>query len=151
MWNDAYLESRILSADPLELIRMLYEAGIDSVREARKHLEARDVRARSHAVGRAVAIVGELEGSLDHRAGGDIARNLAELYQYIRQRLTEGNLRQADGPLAEAERLLETLLEGWKQIQPTQGASVEDVPPAAGMMAGVFGIGSGLEAHTWSA
>ena len=38
MWQnaqDAYLESRILSADPIELVRLLYHGAISDVRDAR--------------------------------------------------------------------------------------------------------------------
>jgi len=142
-WNDAYLENRVLSADPLELIRMLYQAALDSVASARRHLAAGDIPARSRSIGRALAIVGELEGALDHSAGGPIARTLADLYRYIRQRLTEANLRQKDAPLAESESLLETLFEGWRQVQPA---------PAAPVLAGsAWNTGSPQESHTWNA
>ena len=36
--HNAYLESRILSADPIELVNMLYQACTGAVREARHHL-----------------------------------------------------------------------------------------------------------------
>ena len=36
--HDAYLESRVLSADPVELVHMLYQACVQAVREARHHL-----------------------------------------------------------------------------------------------------------------
>ena len=47
MWKDAYLESRVLSANPLELICILYQFALDSVRDARRHLAAGDIVARS--------------------------------------------------------------------------------------------------------
>ena len=43
MWNsghDAYLESRVLTADPIELVNLLYQACTQAVREARYHLAA---------------------------------------------------------------------------------------------------------------
>ena len=60
MWNnaqDAYLEHRILSADPLELVRLLYQAAIGAVREARRALSAGEIAARSRAISRACGIV----------------------------------------------------------------------------------------------
>jgi flagellin-specific chaperone FliS len=33
--QDAYLESRILTADPLELVRMLYRAAVDATKRSR--------------------------------------------------------------------------------------------------------------------
>jgi flagellar protein FliS len=114
MWKDAYLESRVLSASPLELICILYQFALDSVRDARRHLAAGDIVARSKSVCRVVGAIAELEGSLNHAEGGAISRNLGELYQYLRRRLTEANMWQQDAPLAEAETLLTTLSEAWK-------------------------------------
>jgi flagellar secretion chaperone FliS len=150
MWNDAYLESRVLSADPLELVRLLYRHAIESVQASRRYLKAGDVAARSKAVCRAIDAVSELSGSLDHSTGGEISQNLAELYQYIRRRLTDGNLRRQDGPLAEAESLLTTLLEAWKPHQPEP--HTEKIPalcPAP--PAGAWHDTASAGAHVWSA
>ena len=57
MRKDAYLESRVLSASPLELICFLYQYALDSVRDARRHLAAGDIVARSRAVCRAVGVM----------------------------------------------------------------------------------------------
>ncbi|HEU5022424.1 MAG TPA: flagellar export chaperone FliS, partial [Bryobacteraceae bacterium] len=115
-WKQAYLETRILSADPVELVSILYEHATTSVQDARQSLAAGDVPGRARAVTKAIAIVGELEGSLDREQGGDIAANLGRLYPYMRDRLTHANITQTDGPLAEVEALLQTLGDGWKEI-----------------------------------
>jgi flagellar protein FliS len=115
-WKQAYLETRILSADPVELVSILYEHATISVQDARQSLATGDVPGRARAVTRAIAIVGELEGSLDREQGGEIAANLGRLYPYMRERLTHGNITQTDAPLAEVEALLRTLGDGWKAI-----------------------------------
>lgn len=116
IWKSAYLEGRILSADPLELVNILYEHAILRVRSARDSLAQRDIAGRSAHISKVIAILGELESSLDYQAGGEIARNLAKLYQYIRERLVAANRKQEDEPLAEAEELLKTLGDAWLAI-----------------------------------
>ncbi|HEX4276068.1 MAG TPA: flagellar export chaperone FliS [Bryobacteraceae bacterium] len=115
-WKNAYLESRILSASPIDLVNILYEHAILEVREARRNLAAGEVAARSRNIAKAIAIIGELQSSLDLRAGGEIAANLARLYPYLRERLTSGNVQQSDSPLAEVTQLLETLADAWRAI-----------------------------------
>ena len=151
MWKDAYLESRVLSANPLELICILYQYAIDSVREARRHLAAGDIVARSRAVCRAVSAISELDGSLNHAEGGAISRNLGELYQYLRQRLTEANMQQKDAPLAEVESLLTTLAEAWKaaSVQPAHESSA--VETDAEFPAAAWRESDSGSAHRWSA
>jgi flagellar protein FliS len=128
--NAAYLESRILSADPIELIAILYEHAVLTVHEARECLAKRDVAGRAAKISKAIAITGELESSLDHSVGGEISVNLARLYQYIRERLTFANIMKEDAALAEVEGLLDTLAEGWDGVRHTgKQQQVSEPPP----------------------
>ena len=151
MWKDAYLESRVLSASPLELICILYQCALDSVRDARRHLAAGDIVARSRAVCRAVGAISELDGSLNHADGGAISRNLGELYQYIRQRLTEANMRQMDAPLAEVESLLATLAQAWKAASVPPAHESSAMYSGAEFPAAAWQDSDGGSAHRWSA
>jgi flagellar protein FliS len=151
MWKDAYLESRVLSANPLELICILYQCALDSVRDARRYLAAGDIVARSRAVCRGIGAISELDGSLNHAEGGAISRNLAELYQYLRQRLTEANMRQNDAPLAEVESLLTTLSEAWKSVNVPPAPKFSTVQMGAEFPAAAWLQSDGGNAHLWSA
>jgi flagellar secretion chaperone FliS len=115
--HDAYLEGRILSADPLELVRLLYQGCSDSVREARRRLADGDIAGRSRAITRAYEILVELLQSLDRERGGEMSERLALLYDYMQRRLIEANCRQEDAPLAEVLSLLATLGEAWEGVQ----------------------------------
>ena len=147
-WKVAYLESRILSADPVELVCILYEHAILAVEDARECIGRGDIASRSKAISKAIAIIGELESSLDHKAGGEVAKNLGRLYQYIRIRLLAANRNQEAGPLVEVERLLTTLSDAWNAIRPPA------VPhPTATQDWGALRTADSLDAqaHGWSA
>jgi flagellar protein FliS len=115
--HDAYLEGRVLSADPIELVRLLYQGCTDAVREARRQLADGHIAERCRSISRACDILSELLGSLDRERGGEIALRLSQLYDYMRRRLVEANLRQTDEPLAEVIALLATLGEAWEGVQ----------------------------------
>ncbi|MFN7924310.1 MAG: flagellar export chaperone FliS [Bryobacteraceae bacterium] len=122
-FQQAYLEGEVLQADPLHLVRLLYRAAVDAVAKARVHIRAKEIAARSRQITRAMEILGELAQSLDLEGGGDLARRLLELYDYMGRRLQEANFQQADEPLAEVERLLVTLLDGWERCEPPQAVA----------------------------
>jgi len=125
MWNsghDAYLESRVLAADPVELVNMLDQAAIQSVRDARQHLAAGEIGERSRAINKGCEILFELTGALDAERGGEIAQRLGQLYDYMQRRLLEANMEQADAPLAEVLGLLSTLSEAWEGVRPAETA-----------------------------
>lgn len=116
----------ILCAEPLELVVMLYKGLRTSIQEARRQLAVNDIAGRSQSVSRAMGIVGELASALALDRGGEMAAGLHQLYSFLADRLLDGNYRQVDGPLAEAEAVTETLLEAWTAICPSSGnAAVE--------------------------
>jgi flagellar protein FliS len=116
-----YLETEVFSADPVKLVCMLYRGAIDATAGARRHLQAGEIRERSRQIMRASQILRELSRSLDPRYE-DISGPLRDLYAYMQTRLMEANAKQIDAPLAEVERLLTTLHEGWTTSAPMTAA-----------------------------
>ena len=111
-----YFEQRILGAGPIELVRFIYQRAISCVREAREHLEARRISARSASITRAYMALSELMGTLELEVAPELAGRLQDLYLYMQQRLLDANAQQADRPLAEVLSLLTTLSEAWNQV-----------------------------------
>ena len=114
--HSSYLQTEVLSSDPLNLVRLLYRAAIDALATARRHLQSGGIRERSCAIAKASDILRELTVSLDHQRGGEISQALAALYAYMRHRLNEANAQQREEPLVEVQKLLMTLLEAWVAI-----------------------------------
>ena len=61
----------------------------------------------------AVAIVLELRDALDLHRGGDIAVNVAELYDYMCRRLRSAGVRNGIAALDEVSHLLQALRSAW--------------------------------------
>jgi flagellar protein FliS len=134
--HDRYLESRLLSATPLELVHLLYQGAIGAVQDARHHLANGKIAERSRAISKACAILTELTTALNREAGGELAGRLAALYDYMQRRLLEANFQQTEPPLGEVLGLLSTLTEAWTEIsrsaaQPAAEASPwsQNMPP----------------------
>ena len=146
--RQAYLETHVLSADPMELVCLLYQHAVDAVQDARHHLASGNIGGRAKAISKAVAILGELTSSLNREAGGSISNNLEQLYEYMTLRLTEANVRQEDAPLAEVGSLLTTLSQAWNEARAQQSAATLPAAPPP-----VAWQESNLEpaAHGWSA
>ena len=149
MWNsahEAYLETRVLSADPIDLVRLLYQGAIAAVRDARQFLTAGKIAERSRAITKASAIIIELAGALDYQRGGGISQRLASLYQYMLDRLLEGNVQQSDSPLAEVLGLLTTLSEAWEGTR----SPVDSVPTGENPWTLPQDSVPALTSHGWS-
>lgn len=106
-----------MAASPHKLVEMLFEAAIIAIAGARAHLQFRRVPEKAEAINKAIAIIDDgLKASLDVKGGGEIAEHLADLYDYMVQRLTEANAKNRPEPLDEVGRLLTELADAWKTI-----------------------------------
>jgi flagellar secretion chaperone FliS len=111
-----YLESRILSAQPAELIELLYQIAIQSLKKAIDHLKSGDAMARAGEVTRAQEAVNELMAALDHSVGASFTQTLASLYAYVQQQILKGHAGPSEEALQRAIGILGTLQEGWSGV-----------------------------------
>src|SRR5579872_6158058 len=118
----SYLDAAVLSANPIEVVRILYRAALDSVNDARAHLGAGEVTERSTPINKAVSILRELVLAVNHEPSPNLARNLVELYDYMQRRVLAGHFSQADAPLAEVAGLLGSMLEAWERVDCQSGS-----------------------------
>lgn len=117
MYRNVNATTALEGASPHKLVSMLYQAASAEIAVARGALARGDVGEKGRAIGHAVRIIEEgLIAPLDLQAGGALAQNLKDLYQYIVYRLTMGNLKCDDGLLAECASLARSLSEGWDAI-----------------------------------
>src|SRR5262245_9373286 len=77
----------VAASDPHRLIVMLMDGAMERIVTARGCMQRSETSEKARLINRAVSIIGELRNSLDQRSGGQIAANLAELYDYMCRRL----------------------------------------------------------------
>ncbi len=119
LYQQVGVETRVNSASPHQLVALLFDGYMEAVAQARGALLKNDRLAKGVAIGRAVRIIEEgLRAGLDLRAGGQLARDLHELYGYLTLRLTQANLRDDAAALDECQRLMAPLRDAWAAIAP---------------------------------
>ena len=109
-----YRQTQTQTAAPGELVLMLYRGAIRFLSSAIEAIDAKDTAEAHNKLVRTQDIVASLLGSLDHERGGDVARNLSALYDYMLRRLVEANVRKDAGPAREVQGLLRELLPAWE-------------------------------------
>lgn len=108
-----YKETSVQSASKEKLLLMLYEGAIRFMKQAGMAIDKKDIAGRGMSIGRAFDIVNELNNTLNHEAGGDIAKNLEQLYMFVTDQLTKCNATGQKKPLEDAIKVMETLYSGW--------------------------------------
>jgi len=112
------VESAVMSADPHQLIVMLFDGAQATIAGARLHMQDGNRAAKGAAISKAIDIVNNgLAAALDLEKGGDIAGNLARLYDYVARLLLRANLRDDIDALDQAASILENIGSGWRELR----------------------------------
>ncbi|MBY4947391.1 flagellar export chaperone FliS [Cupriavidus respiraculi] len=106
----------VMSASPHQLIVMLFDGARSAIARAKFLMSTGHVAAKGDAISKAIDIVENgLRAVLDHEAGGEIAANLEQLYEYMARRLMLANIRNDVALLDEVDGLLEGLASAWSE------------------------------------
>jgi flagellar protein FliS len=106
-----------MSASPHQLIVMLFDGALASIRAARIQMQGGNIPEKGKAISKALDIVNNgLAAALDPERGGEIAERLGSLYDYIARLLLAANLHNDEKSLSEAEALLEDVAAAWREI-----------------------------------
>jgi flagellar secretion chaperone FliS len=112
----AYQQTQVSSQSPLELVVLLYDGALRFLQMASDGTRRNDMIAKHAGMSRSMAIIAELQNTLNMQDGGDVAKSLDSLYSYVTARLVDANLRRDPEPIDEVIRLLRPLREAWAQI-----------------------------------
>jgi flagellar protein FliS len=115
-YGDVKVTTGVSGADNVQLIQMLFDGLIESLATARGHLERGSIVEKSKSLSRAGRIVVGLQGALDFEKGGDIARNLNDLYSYVTRRLFHVNANNDLEALQEVHNLMNEIRSAWLQV-----------------------------------
>ena len=115
------------TAAPGQLILMLLEGAIRFLDKAEDGFKIEDPAEANQAIHnniqRTQDIIQELNMALDMQNGGELAKTLRSLYEYMDRRLIDSNLRKEASGIDETRRHLNELRAGWAQMLQTGGGA----------------------------
>ena len=113
-----YKRMKIETASPEMLILMLYDGAIKNIKISIQSIrdEQPDFQQSSNCLIKAQNIITELMVSLNFEIGGDIARNLFNIYEYINYTMAQCNINKNDHNLDSIMEMLTDLRETWKEV-----------------------------------
>jgi flagellar protein FliS len=109
-----YKQMAVKTASRGQLLIMLYEAAISNLKKAMAAMDQKNIAAKGMAIGKTHEIINELMNTLNFEVGGNIARDLERLYNFMAEQLVKGNAENSKEALQTVQKLLETLLDGWR-------------------------------------
>ena len=111
-----YQKNEVVNLTPVQIVARLLQKLELTLRMGRESLIAGEVGPQGEKLGLSLAIVGELQGSLDHEKGGEIAANLNDLYSYLMKEITYANVTKDVGRLDDAIKTVTPLVEAWVEL-----------------------------------
>jgi len=111
----AYKKTSIETASKEQILLMLYQAAIKNCKKAMEAIEEKNIAKKGEYIGKLQDIIIELSNSLDFEVGGDVAKELASLYDYMLYATTQANIKIDKSHLEGCLKVLNTLYEGWTE------------------------------------
>lgn len=122
---DAFYETdmaaQVAAATPHQLVMMLFNGLADELIRAKSHIMAKRYERKAQSINKCIDILNALTSALDYDKGGELARNLANIYDYCVHRLYEASNSLSAEMIGEVEMLLDELRQGWEAMGKLNG------------------------------
>lgn len=110
------IESSILSADPHQVIVMMYDGALESMSKAKGAIERNELGLKSEMLTKAVNILSALQNALDKDTQPEISENFEVLYNFCISRLNDVNIDLDISGIEEVYGYIKPLRDAWKAI-----------------------------------
>lgn len=125
-YRDIDVAARVEGASPHALVSIMFEELLKSLGVLEAAEAVHDLARRNAAQSRVVSLLHGLEGSLDFRAGGEIAENLGRIYREARRLLSDPPGIDRQSALAQARDMIATVAGAWDAIGSIVNAKVTE-------------------------
>ncbi len=135
---NAYQKTNFKTADPVTLIIMCYERAIRDLEEARQSHVQGQMDPAYQKIRHVQDIVTELLVALDYEQGGEIARNLSRLYNFVLRELIGINSRKPAKVYGDLIRILAELKDAWVEVRAQHGKEALSLHEQQGAKSGSY-------------
>lgn len=114
---EVYQKNQVTTAKPEELTLMLYNGGIKFLQQAKMAIENKDFAKANSLIMKTQDIITELMVTLNRDF--EISNSLYALYEYMKQKLIEGNMKKDLNLIDEVLGMLQEVRTTWQQAMKT--------------------------------
>jgi flagellar secretion chaperone FliS len=112
-----YRQVSARGASKVGLVVKLYDAILEDFRRALEAVASGEIERRTNTLNHALQVIAELQNSLDHERGGDVARRLENFYNVTRTMIVAANIRPSREGLQELIDLYAPVRQAWQQAE----------------------------------
>jgi flagellar protein FliS len=120
---EEYKKTQITTANQGKLIVMLYDGAIKFLNIAIENMNPQTYDIANNNIIKAQDIITELLLSLNMKEGGEISKNLFNLYMYFKKTLLEANINKDAEMIKGILKLLKDLRDAWDKISANESSA----------------------------
>lgn len=110
-----YQQTQIDTAPKEQILLMLYDGAVRFLNQAKAGFAEKNIEKIHNNIVKVQNIITEFESSLDMENGGDFAKNLYALYEFMHNQLVEANIHKKEGCLDIVIKHMTELRDTWRE------------------------------------
>lgn len=112
-----YRKRAVEGASPVGLVVLLYGGAITGLMRAIGAVEVNNIEKRVNELNKVLAILAELQGTLDFDKGGAVSQQLEKFYVIMRSQVLEASIKNSKSLLEELVKNMTGIKEAWQQVE----------------------------------
>lgn len=113
------VDSQLSAASPHKVIQMLMAGAIERLVQGKAAMQQGNIAVKGERLGKALDIVISLRSCLSMDDGGEVARNLDQLYEFVISQITLANVENNPQAIDDVIDIIREIKSAWDQI-PTE-------------------------------
>ncbi|MDW6093512.1 flagellar export chaperone FliS [Vibrio rhizosphaerae] len=110
------VDSQLSAASPHKVVQMLMAGAIERLIQGKAAMIQGNIPVKGERLGKALDIIISLRSCLSMEDGGDIARNLDQLYEFVITQITQANHLNEPEMLDDVIDIIREIKSAWDQI-----------------------------------
>ncbi|EHK9054345.1 flagellar export chaperone FliS [Vibrio vulnificus] len=110
------VDSQLSAASPHKVIQMLMAGAIERLIQGKAAMQAGNIPVKGERLGKALDIIIALRSCLSMDDGGDIARNLDQLYEFMITQISGANHKNDPQMIDDVIDIIREIKSAWDQI-----------------------------------
>ncbi|KAB0463992.1 MULTISPECIES: flagellar export chaperone FliS [Vibrio] len=110
------VDSQLTAASPHKIVQMLMAGAIERLIQGKAAMQAGNIPVKGERLGKALDIIISLRSCLSMDDGGDIAKNLDQLYEFMITQISAANHKNDPQPIDDVVDIIREIKGAWDQI-----------------------------------
>ncbi|USD65969.1 flagellar export chaperone FliS [Vibrio sp. SCSIO 43136] len=110
------VDSQLSAASPHKIIQMLMAGAIERLIQGKAAMMQGNIAMKGERLGKGLDIIISLRSCLSMDDGGDIAKNLDQLYEFMINQVTVANSKNDPQPIDDVIEIIREIKSAWDQI-----------------------------------